>query len=103
MQQVAIFGAAGAIGHAVAAELEARGMAFRVVGRARGKLEEAFGKMAGAEICAADLAEPSQAASAARGADTIIYAVGVPYTAFQLHPKLMRVAVEAAAAEHAAR
>jgi nucleoside-diphosphate-sugar epimerase len=35
---------------------------------------------------------------AARGVDTVIYALGVPYTEFQLYPKLMRAAVDAAAA-----
>ena len=50
MQNVAIFGAAGAIGSAVAPELERRGVPFRVVGRSRQKLEQAFGKFKHAEI-----------------------------------------------------
>ena len=98
MEKVAIFGAGGAIGRALARELRFRDMAFRAVGRTRAKLEEAFGGMRQAEICAADLADPQAALEAARGADTIIYAVGVPYTGFHLQPKLMQVTVDAAIA-----
>ena len=39
MQKAAIFGAAGAIGPWIAAELQRRKLPFRVVGRSRGKLE----------------------------------------------------------------
>jgi nucleoside-diphosphate-sugar epimerase len=98
VDKVAIFGAAGAIGRALGRELRFRDISFRAVGRTRAKLEEAFGEMRQAEIWAADLADPQAATEAARGADTIIYAVGMPYTSFQLHPKLMQVAVDAATA-----
>jgi len=98
IQKAAIFGAAGAIGPHVAAELERRAIPFRVVGRTRAKLEEAFGRMAHAEIFDADLADVRAASAAASGVDTIIYAVGLPYPAFNLHPALMRTTVEAAAA-----
>ena len=47
---------------------------------------------------AADLADTHAATEAARGVDTIIYALGVPYTAFDLYPKLMRTTVDAAVA-----
>src|ERR1035437_5783696 len=93
MDHVAIFGAAGAIGRAVGAELERRGIQFRVVGRSRQKLEQAFGKMAHAEIFPADL---GAAGAAARGVDPIIYCVGLPYPSHQLHPVLMRTTLEAA-------
>lgn len=96
MQNVAIFGAAGAIGRAVGAELERRGVRFRVVGRSRQKLEHAYGKMAHAEIFPADLSEARSAGAAARGVDTIIYCVGLPYPSHHLHPVLMRTTVEAA-------
>jgi nucleoside-diphosphate-sugar epimerase len=100
MQNVAIFGAAGAIGRAVGAELERRGVRFRVVGRSRQKLEAAFGKMTHAEIFPADLSEARSAGAAARGVDTIIYCVGLPYPSHQLHPVLMRTTVEAAKLVH---
>lgn len=96
MQNVAIFGAAGAIGTAVADELERRAIPFRVVGRSREKLASAFGKMKHAEIFPADLAESRSAGAAARGVDTIIYCVGLPYPSHNLHPLLMRTTVEAA-------
>jgi nucleoside-diphosphate-sugar epimerase len=98
MQKVAIFGAAGAIGRALARELRFRDIQFRAVGRTQAKLAEAFGEMRQAEVVPADLADPQAATEAARGVDTIVYAVGVPYTSFHLHPKLMRVTVDAAIA-----
>ena len=96
MQHVAIFGAAGAIGQSVAAELERRGIPFRAVGRSRQKLETAFGGMAHAEIFPADLSEGRSAGAAARGVDTIVYCVGLPYPSHRLHPALMRTTLEAA-------
>ena len=95
---MAIFGAAGAIGRALGRELRFRDTPFRAVGRTRARLEEAFGGMRQAEICAADLADPQAAAEAARGVDTIVYTIGVPYTEFHLHPKLMQATVEGAVA-----
>ncbi len=95
--KVAIFGAGGAIGHSVAAALEQRGVPFRVVGRDRARLESAFAGTRDVEIFPANLAELREAGAAARGVDAIVYAVGVPYTRFDLHPTLMQTAVEAAA------
>jgi nucleoside-diphosphate-sugar epimerase len=79
-------------------DLDRRGIPFRAVGRTTGKLEAAFGKLPHAELAAADLSDRGGATQAARGVDTIIYTLGVPYTDFQLYPKLMHVAVDAAAA-----
>ncbi|HUI78708.1 MAG TPA: SDR family oxidoreductase [Bryobacteraceae bacterium] len=98
MQKAAIFGAAGTIGPVVAVELDRRGIPFRVVGRSRFKLEEVFGKLPHAEIFDADVGDLRSASAAARGVDTIIYAVGLPYPSHHLHPALMRTTVEAAAA-----
>ena len=103
MQNVAIFGAAGAIGKAVGAELARRGIPFRAVGRSRQSLEQAFGKMSGAEIFPADLSEARSAGAAARGVDTIIYCVGLPYPSHNLHPVLMRTTLEAAKLVHVER
>jgi nucleoside-diphosphate-sugar epimerase len=103
IQKAAIFGAAGAIGQAVAPEFERRGIPFRVVGRSRSRLQAAFGNLAHAEIFDADLADLRSAGAAARGVDTIIYTVGLPYPAFDLHPGLMRTTIEAAAAMQVAR
>jgi nucleoside-diphosphate-sugar epimerase len=103
LQKVAIFGAGGAIGRAVAPELERRGISFRVVGRSKTTLQAAFGSMAHAEVFDADLTDLRSAGAAARGMDTIIYAVGVPYTAFHLHPAMIRTTIEAAASMQVAR
>ncbi len=96
MSEFAIFGAAGAIGRAVGAELERRKLSYRVVGRTRRKLAAAFPS---AEVIEADLALAAGAAAAAHNARIVIYAIGVPYNAFHLHPVLMQNALDAAAAE----
>jgi len=98
MEKVAILGAAGPIGRYVGMELDRRGVSFRAVGRTASKLEAAFGKLPHAEVIAADLSDAGGATQAAHGVDTVIYTLGVTYTEFQLYPKLMRVAVDAAAA-----
>jgi nucleoside-diphosphate-sugar epimerase len=98
IQRAAIFGAAGAIGPYVAAELERRGIPFRVVGRSRARLEAAFGKLANAEVFDADVSDLRSASAAARGVDTIFYTVGLPYPSHSQHPVLMRTTVEAALA-----
>ena len=103
LQKVAIFGAAGAIGSALAPELARRGIPFRPVGRRQHILAASFGALAGAEIVDADLSDPVQAERAAQGVDTIVYAVGVPYTDFDKHPVLMRTTLEAAARSGVAR
>ena len=97
IRKLAIFGAAGAIGRALGPELARRGIPFRAVGRRREALAEAFAAIAGAEIVDADLADAQQAARAAQGVDTIVYAVGVPYTDFDRHPALMGTTLQAAA------
>jgi nucleoside-diphosphate-sugar epimerase len=94
----AIFGATGAVGKALAAELAKTGTPFRVVGRSMERLRRDFGAYEPlVEFVAADLNDPQGAANAAAGVDTIFYLVGVPYTQFKLHPKLTRIALDAAA------
>jgi nucleoside-diphosphate-sugar epimerase len=66
------------------------------VGRSRQKLERAFGANPHAEILAADLTQLRDAGAAARGVDTIVYSVGLPYPSHHLHPALMRTTLEAA-------
>ena len=103
IQKAAIFGAAGAIGPQVAAELNRRGIPFRVVGRQRARLESMFAGMEHAEIFDADLADLRSASAAARGMDTIVYSLGLPYPSHHLHPGLMRTTLEAARAMQVAR
>jgi nucleoside-diphosphate-sugar epimerase len=95
----AIFGASGAVGKPLAAELAAAGKNFRVVGRSEEKLRREFSLHEPfVDYCAADLSNPHDAARAAAAADTVFYLVGVPYPQFSLHPKLTRIALEAAIA-----
>jgi nucleoside-diphosphate-sugar epimerase len=100
----AILGATGSVGKALAVELAKKGSTFRVVGRSEESLRRHFRAYEPlVEYCEADLADPQAAARAAAGLDTIFYTVGVPYTQFQLHPKLIKIALEAAAAAGVSR
>jgi nucleoside-diphosphate-sugar epimerase len=95
---IAILGATGAVGKALAAEFAQAGTSFRVVGRSEEKLRRDFGRYGGlVEYRPADLEDPQGAAAATGGADLVLYAVGVPYTNFALHPKVTRTVLEAAA------
>lgn len=100
----AIFGATGSVGKALAAEFAKKGSNFRVVGRSDETLRRHFRVYEPlVEYCEADLADPLAAARAAAGVNTIFYTVGVPYTQFQIHPKLIKIALEAATAAHVSR
>jgi nucleoside-diphosphate-sugar epimerase len=99
MANIALFGAAGAIGSSVANALRAQGRAYRVVGRNRTSLQSAFGADALAEIVTWNPDDAASVRAAAKGIDTIIYLVGVPYDQFQLHPIVMRQTLEGAIAE----
>jgi nucleoside-diphosphate-sugar epimerase len=98
VEKAAIFGAAGAVGRSLAPELERRGIPFRVVGRSKEKLEQAFSGFSRAEVFPADLSDPRSAGAAARGVDSIFYCVGLPYPAHSLHPQLIRTTLEGAKA-----
>jgi nucleoside-diphosphate-sugar epimerase len=94
----AIFGATGATGKALAVELARANAPFRVVGRSVERLRRDFARYEPlVDYCAADLSDPKAAAAAASNVETIVYVVGVPYTQFDLHPKLSRIALDAAA------
>ena len=94
----AILGATGTVGKALAKELAKKGERFRVVGRSEERLKKDLQKHEPlVEYCATDLSRGEEAARAVTGVGTVFYLVGVPYTQFELHPKLSRIAVEAAA------
>jgi nucleoside-diphosphate-sugar epimerase len=90
MSKIAIFGATGSIGQSIAAALRATGQPYRVVGRARTALETQYGADPLAEIMTWNPDDPDSVRAAAQNIETIVYAVGVPYTDFYLHPILMR-------------
>jgi nucleoside-diphosphate-sugar epimerase len=97
--QYAIFGATGAVGKALAPLLAEANASFRVVGRSVGRLLRDFGEYQPlVEFCVADLSDSKGASTAAAGIDTLVYLVGVPYTQFDQHPKLTKIALDAAAA-----
>lgn len=99
MGKIALFGAAGAIGKSLADALQQKGEPYRVVGRDRRRLEEAFGRDPKAEIVTWDPDDAASVRAAAHGVDTLVYLVGVPYNHFELHPQLMRKTLDGAIAE----
>jgi nucleoside-diphosphate-sugar epimerase len=99
MDRIALFGAAGAIGGSITAELRSKSQPYRVVGRNRAELESKFGSDPRAEIVTWNPDDPASVRAAARGIDTIFYLVGVPYWQFELHPALMRKTLDGAIAE----
>jgi nucleoside-diphosphate-sugar epimerase len=94
-----LLGATGAIGESVAAELRKRGESYRAVGRDRASLERTFGSDPLAEIAVWNPDDASSVRAALRGADAVVYLVGVPYNHFELHPVLTRQTLDAAIAE----
>ncbi|HEY3835386.1 MAG TPA: NAD-dependent epimerase/dehydratase family protein, partial [Bryobacteraceae bacterium] len=99
MAEIALFGAAGAIGNSIATAFRKQGKAYRVVGRNAASLNSAFGSDPHAEIVTWNPDDPASVRTAARGVDTLIYLVGVPYDQFRLHPVVMRQTLEGAVAE----
>jgi nucleoside-diphosphate-sugar epimerase len=85
-----VFGATGAIGGAVVAELVRRGHAVRAVSRG-GQAPD------GVQGAAADAADPTRAAAAAAGAAVIYHCASPPYTKWpELFPALTRSILSAA-------
>lgn len=99
MRTIALFGAAGAIGQSIAAALRAQGTPYRVVGRTRRALEVAFGDDPLAGIVTWNPDDPASVRAAARGMHTLIYAVGVEYWQFELHPPLIQKTLDGAFSE----
>ena len=99
VERIGLLGAAGAMGRSVGQALAARGKAFRVIGRSAGTLEQSFRGMPGAERVTWKPEEPSSVRAAVRGLDTLVHLVGVPYDHFELHPVVMRQALDGAIAE----
>lgn len=96
---IAILGAAGAVGKAVAAALRQRNIPFRAVGRNKARLEAAFKDYPGAELVEADLMTVEGARKASRGMSTLIHTAGVTYTEFERLPPMMRASIDGAVAE----
>jgi nucleoside-diphosphate-sugar epimerase len=99
MAKIALFGAAGAIGRSLTEALKQRSESYRVVGRDPARLQKAFGNDPKAEIVPWNPDDPKSVREAARGVDTLIYLVGVPYDHFELHPLTMQKTLDGAIAE----
>ena len=99
MEKIGLFGAAGAIGQSVAAELRARHIPYRVVGRSSAPLKEAFGGDPLAEIATWEPSQPESVRAAARGLTAIVHLVGVNYWQFEQHPIVMQQTLAGACAE----
>jgi nucleoside-diphosphate-sugar epimerase len=93
---IAIVGAAGAIGRSVADAYRAHGEGVRLVGRSAPPLEAL--RQRGDEVVLADVATAKGCVEALHGADTAVYALGVPYTkaAFAAYPAMMKEFMAAA-------
>lgn len=99
MTNIALIGAAGAIGNSIAGALRSQGREYRVVGRHRNSLQASFGSDPHAQILTWNPDDAGSVRAAVRGVDTLIYLVGVPYHQFQLHPIVMRQTLAGAVAE----
>lgn len=99
MGRTALFGATGATGKSIANAIRGKGASYRVVGRNRQRLAESFGNDPRAEIVTWNPDDALSVRAAARGVDTLIYLVGVPYDNFELHPLTMRQVLDGAVAE----
>jgi nucleoside-diphosphate-sugar epimerase len=98
-RKIALFGAAGAIGHSIAAALRQAGRPYRVVGRSLAPLIRSFGDDPLAEIVTWNPDDPGSVRAAAHDIETIVYLVGVNYWQFELHPQLMAKTLAGAVAE----
>ena len=97
MTPIAMVGATGAVGEAIAAELRARGRSYRAIGRSESLLHSKFGNETLAQIRTWN-ADAASAEQALEGTTSLIYLVGVPYDRFDLHPKLMAETIKGAIA-----
>jgi len=97
MRSVALIGGTGAVGRAIARVLRAQGRTYRVIGRSDASLQKIFGEDTSAELRTWS-ADAMSAATALQGVESAIYLVGVSYDRFELHPILMRAALEGAVA-----
>jgi nucleoside-diphosphate-sugar epimerase len=91
---IAFFGGSGTLGQALAPLFAAQ--PFRIVGRSSTQLRSAFAAYPSADLAVWDPAKPETAAAALEGIRTLVYLVGVPYTAFRLHPVLFEQVLSAA-------
>ncbi len=98
MDLVAIVGATGVIGKSIAAALQKAGRPYVAIARDKVALERDFGSDSNAQLRTWNTGDPASVRAAFEGVDAAVYCVGVDYTQFALHPKLMRATLEGAGA-----
>jgi len=99
MPNIALVGAAGAIGKSIAQALRDKGIEYRAIGRHRERLTAEFGNDKLAEITVWNPDDPASVRAALRGIELAIYLVGVPYDQFRLHPTVLQKTLDGAIAE----
>jgi len=88
-QKVAVLGATGPSGRALAAELRERGVPVRVVSRRMESLDAAFPE-AETDKAAADALEPGSLRAAIEGCDCVVDCIGLPADQMSDHPETAR-------------
>jgi len=98
MGSIGIIGATGAVGQAIAGVLRSQERPYVAIGRDLGRLEALFGTDPQATCRVWDTQSAESLAPALAGAESAVYAIGVEYWKFALHPVLMRRALDGARA-----
>ena len=98
MAKIALLGAAGAMGGSIADALRKEGTPYRVVGRSDASLRQSFGRDPLAEIKGWNPDDGASVRQALAGVESAIYLIGVNYWQFELHPILMKEALDGAVA-----
>jgi nucleoside-diphosphate-sugar epimerase len=98
MESIALIGASGSLGKAIASALGEKDKHYRVIGRSEASLSATFGDDPHASIATWNPDSPESVRLALDGIDTAIYMVGVNYWQFELHPQLMKKTLDGAIA-----
>jgi nucleoside-diphosphate-sugar epimerase len=98
MGSVAIIGATGAVGREIGRILSAQGTPYVAIGRTPSTLKALFGADPHATCRAWDTQSAQSLVAALEGVESVVYAIGVEYWKFELHPILVQRALDAARA-----
>ncbi|HVU44742.1 MAG TPA: NAD-dependent epimerase/dehydratase family protein [Terracidiphilus sp.] len=98
MDNIALIGAAGAVGKSIANALRSQATPYRVIGRSAASLEKEFGSDPLAVVRTWNPEDGGTVRPALDGIHTAIYLVGVNYWQFELHPVLMQRTINGAVA-----
>jgi nucleoside-diphosphate-sugar epimerase len=93
---IGIIGATGAMGRAIAERLRSEGRSYVAIGRDQQRLEALFGRDPLATCRTWDTETVESIVPALEGVESVIYAIGVEYWKFALHPQLMQRALDGA-------